>query len=187
MFEKPKRQFSASPGILLTRQLSCAGRLLVVDLPCWHSDCYRALLVLCFARFVYADFDFRHFLASHQSQTMCLSKSLADELLIVVPFSLFASTFSPVFPVRYSPSTQNEQCVVQNRALDHRLLSDANWCRTPRSDVVHSARSQDMSNRLRIQGISDSASPGAVWRRPLRRTPCSVLPPLTSTAIPSSS
>ena len=109
----------------------------------------------------------------------------AFELQIVVPFSLFASLDVLFFPVQYSPSTQNEQCVVQNRALDHRLLSVANWCRTPLAVVVHSARSQGMSTRHRIQGISRCASPLAVWLPPSRHTPCSALPSLTSTTIPS--
>ena len=132
-----------------------------------------------------ADFGYGHFLASHQSQAMRASQSLAHEPLIVVPFSLIASLVAPFFPVQYSPSTQNEHRVVQNRALDHRLLSVASWCRTRRSDEVHSARSQGMSTRHRIQGISRCASPLAVWLPPSRHTPCSALPSLTSTTITS--
>ena len=147
----------------------------------------RFAIGLCFARLVFADFEFGNVLASQQRQAMSGSLSLAQVPLIVVPFSLIASLVAPFFPVQYSPSTQNDHRVVQNLAFYQRPLSVANWCRILLGDAVHSARSQGMLTRLRIQGISASASPVEVWLPPSRRTPCSVLPSPTSTTIPSSS
>ena len=126
MFEKPKRQFSAIRGILLTRQVACVCRTLVLDLLGWHSLCYRALLriaSLCFVQLVYVDFDCHHFLASQKRQTMSASSSLVIDPLIVVPFSWFASRVALLFSIQYSPSTQNEPGVVQNRALNPIALS----------------------------------------------------------------
>ena len=79
--------------------------------------------------------------------------------LIVVSFALIASLVVPLFPVQYSPSTQNEHRVVQNRAFDYRLLLVASSCRNPLTDEVHSVRSQGRSARHRSQDTSTLASP----------------------------
>ncbi len=51
---------------------------------------------------------------------------------------------------------------VQNRALDHRLLSVANWYQTPLSDEVHSARSQDTSTAIAFRAFQGSASSAVI-------------------------
>ena len=91
MFEKPKRQFSALPAILLTRQLSCVGSILVLDLLCWHSVCYRALLrstCLCRLRV-----------------RQCSGQPTAPSDEWIVIFSTGASDRSAVFVDRKGPLT----------------------------------------------------------------------------------
>ena len=83
--------------------------------------------------------------------------------LIVVSFALIASLVVPLFPVQYSPSTQNEHRVVQNRAFDYRLLLVASSCRNPLTDEVHSVRSQGRSARLSIATKNQPFSQGG-WK-----------------------